>query len=197
MWRNGLRRGGGYLCVFHAVACPRICRTESAALLGKLFPCVCEIGRVAARWGALCRGASRSLCNVQHSHALPLHTVTGFYIVFISRVTNATLFLQCSDRKWIYFWWAEAVACPLRPKVGTPPLETTVGAHLLELCGESSCLILLTGLSDVPQVLVTLPCCLHWMCGIKWWPHPCRMLGQTVTLVGTGRQTAKYFGSPM
>lgn len=85
--------------------------------------------------------------------------------------------------------------------VGTPPLKTTVGAHLPELCGESFCLILLTSLSDGPQVLVTLLCCLHWVCGIKWWPRPCCMslytLGQRVISVGTGWQTAKYSGSHM
>ena len=54
--------------------------------------------------------------------------------------------------------------------LGASPLETTAGARLPEICGESFCLILVTNLCGGPQVLVTLLHCLHWVCGINGGP---------------------------
>lgn len=54
------------------------CRIESIVLRGILFPCACDIERMAAGWGTLFHGASRSLCSrlwkMQHSPLLYSHS---------------------------------------------------------------------------------------------------------------------------
>lgn len=104
-------------------------------------------------------------CSIALS-STPTPTNTGFYTALVFCVTNTALFLEYSDRT-LYISGEEKQWLVLGDLgVGTSS-QTTVGTHLPELCGESFHLILLTSLSDGPQVLVILLCFLQWVCGTQ------------------------------